>query len=360
MMNKIEIVIGDKKYNVKTDESPEYVKHIETIINDQINTIASTNKRFNEMDKLILSSFVIVDKYIKISKEINDYKKEICDEIQLLKDEKEKAVIDREEALAKSIESNLEKERYKEKLLARDSDREYLNSQIAKLQEKINEQEQQLLKSEILINELKNKNEELEEICEELRNERENFTKEISFMNNTKSSLNGRISKLQLKLNEREQAFVQLEKTIRELRSSNEDKTQKLYNINDDHQKLNLIIESKQKDIESLNNKINALQNKLMEKEEIINSKERSIAEYKNNADALKKKYDLINDEKEKYLEELLETNNDKENLINNINELQEKLNRREAENFQNQLEIDKLKKDNRELMELLEDETSI
>lgn len=359
-MNKIEIVIGDKKYNVKTDESPEYVKHIETIINDQINTIASTNKRFNEMDKLILSSFVIVDKYIKISKEINDYKKEICDEIQLLKDEKEKAVIDREEALAKSIESNLEKERYKEKLLARDSDREYLNSQIAKLQEKINEQEQQLLKSEILINELKNKNEELEEICEELRNERENFTKEISFMNNTKSSLNGRISKLQLKLNEREQAFVQLEKTIRELRSSNEDKTQKLYNINDDHQKLNLIIESKQKDIESLNNKINALQNKLMEKEEIINSKERSIAEYKNNADALKKKYDLINDEKEKYLEELLETNNDKENLINNINELQEKLNRREAENFQNQLEIDKLKKDNRELMELLEDETSI
>lgn len=359
MMNKIEIVIGDKKYNVKTDESPEYVKHIETIINDQINTIASTNKRFNEMDKLILSSFVIVDKYIKISKEINDYKKEICDEIQLLKDEKEKAVIDREEALAKSIESNLEKERYKEKLLARDSDREYLNSQIAKLQEKINEQEQQLLKSEILINELKNKNEELEEICEELRNERENFTKEISFMNNTKSSLNGRISKLQLKLNEREQAFVQLEKTIRELKSSNEDKTQKLYNINDDHQKLNLIIESKQKDIESLNNKINALQNKLMEKEEIINSKERSIAEYKNNADTLKKKYDLINDEKEKYLEELLETNNDKENLINNINELQEKLNRREAENFQNQLEIDKLKKDNRELMELLEDETS-
>jgi len=52
-------------------------------------------------------------------------------------------------------------------------------------------------------------------------------------------------------------------------------------------------------------------------------------------------------------------SNNDKENLINSINELQEKLNRREAENFQNRLEIDKLKKDNRELLELLEEETS-
>lgn len=359
MMNKIEIVIGDKKYNVKTDESPEYVKHIETVINDQINIITNSNKRFNEMDKLILSSFIIVDKYIKLTNEITDYKNEISDEIMLLKEQKEKALLDREEAIAKSSEAVLEKERYREKLLARDNDREYLNSQISKLQDKINEQEQQLLKSEILINELKNKNEELEEICEELRNERENFTKELSFMNNTKSSLNGRISKLQLKLNEREQVVSQLEKTIRDLKSSNEDKTQRLYNINDDHQKLNLIIESKQKDIESLNNKIIALQNKLNEKDEIISNKDKAIADYKNNADTLKKKYDSINDEKEKYLEELLMINNDKENLINSINELQEKVNRKESENFQNQLEIDKLKKDNRELLELLEEETS-
>lgn len=360
MMNKIEIIIGDKKFNVKTDESPEYVKHIETVINDQINQIANSNKRFNEMDKLILSSFVIVDKYIKLSNEVTDYKNSISDEIKQLKEQKERALLEREEALSKSSEAVLDKERYREKLLARDNDREYLNSQIEKLQDKISEQEQQLLKSEVLINELKIKNEDLEEICEELRNERENFTKEISFMNNTKSSLNGRISKLQLKLNEREQVVAQLERTIRELKSSNEDKTQRLYNINDDHQKLNLMIESKQKEIDSLNNKINALQNKINEKDEIISNKEKSVAEYRNNADLLKKKYDSINDEKEKYLEELLMINNDKENLINSINELQEKLNRKEAENFQNRLEIDKLKKDNRELLELLEEETSI
>lgn len=360
MMNKIEIIIGDKKFNVKTDESPEYVKHIETVINDQINQIANSNKRFNEMDKLILSSFVIVDKYIKLSNEVTDYKNSISDEIKQLKEQKERALLEREEALSKSSEAVLDKERYREKLLARDNDREYLNSQIEKLQDKISEQEQQLLKSEVLINELKIKNEDLEEICEELRNERENFTKEISFMNNTKSSLNGRISKLQLKLNEREQVVAQLERTIRELKSSNEDKTQRLYNINDDHQKLNLMIESKQKEIDSLNNKINALQNKINEKDEIISNKEKSAAEYRNNADLLKKKYDSINDEKEKYLEELLMINNDKENLINSINELQEKLNRKEAENFQNRLEIDKLKKDNRELLELLEEETSI
>ena len=90
-MNKVEIVIGDKKYNVKTDESPEYVRKIESILNDQINIIASQNKRFNDIDKLILSSFVIVDKYMKLSNEVMDYKKEICEEIQSLKEAKETA-----------------------------------------------------------------------------------------------------------------------------------------------------------------------------------------------------------------------------------------------------------------------------
>ncbi len=358
-MNKVEIVIGDKKYNVRTDESPEYVKHIENIINNQINQISGSNKRFNEMDKLILSSFVIADKYIKLSNEVSDYRNELSEEIKLLKEQREKALLDKEDALAKTSEAVLEKERYREKLLARDNDREYLNTQIDKLQDKTNEQDQQLLKSEILINELKLKNEELEEICQGLRDERENFMKEISFMNNTKSSLNGRISKLQLKLNEREQVVAQLEKSIRELKSSNEDKTQKIYNISDDHEKLNLIIETKQKEIDSLNNKILTLQNKLNEKDEVILGKDRSVSEQKNHVEQLEKNYDIINDEKEKYLEELLMSNNDKENLINSINELQEKLNRREAENFQNRLEIDKLKKDNRELLELLEEETS-
>ena len=358
-MNKIEILIGDKKYNVKTDESPEYVKNIETILNDQINTIASSNKRFNDLDKLILASFVIVDKYVKLTKEINDYKKDICDEIQLLKEEKIKAVQEKEEIIEKSSEAVLEKERYKEKLLARDSDRDYLNSQISKLQGKTSEQEQQLIKSELLINELKIKNEELNEVCEELTKERENFTKEINFMNNTKSSLNGRISKLQLKLNEREQTVLKLEKTIRELKSSNDDKSQKIYNYNDDQQKMNLMIESKQNDIDSLNNKVNTLQNRINDKDNVINNKDKAINELKSNADELKKKYEDINDEKEKYLEELLMINNDKENLVNSINELQDKLNRKETENFQNQLEINKLKHDNKELLELLEEETS-
>ena len=212
----------------------------------------------------------------------------------------------------------------------------------------------------MLINELKNKNEELEESLEELRMERENFTKELSFMNNTKSSLNGRISKLQLKLNEKEQSILQLEKTIRDLKSTGDEKSQKIYNVNDENQKLNLIIESKQSDIESLNNKINALQNKIYEKDSIINGKDKTIADYKYSNDELKKKYDTINDEREKYLEELLMLNNDKENLVNSINEIQEKLNRKEAENFQNQLEITNLKKDNMELLALLDKETSI
>lgn len=358
-MNKIEIVIGDKKYNVKTDESPEYVRKIESVLNDQINIIANQNKRFNDIDKLILSSFVIVDKYMKLTNEVLEYKKEICEEIQALKEAKESADKEREETANKAAEAIIEKERFKEKLLARDNDREYLNLQISKLQERVSEQEQQLLKSEMLINELKLKNEELNEITDELSKERENFTKEISFMNNTKSSLNGRISKLQLKLNEKEQEVIKLEKNIRELKSTIDDKSQKLFNFSDEQQKMNLLVEAKEKDIDSLINKINLLQNKLNEKDQIISSKDKLIIDLKNHENLLKEKYESINDEKEKYLEELLMINSDKESLINNMNQLQEKLNRKEAENFQNQLEINQLKKENAELLELLDEETA-
>ncbi|MDD2397790.1 MAG: hypothetical protein PHE31_07355 [Tissierellia bacterium] len=358
-MNKVEIIIGDKKYNVKTDESPEYVKKIESVLNNQINIIANQNKRFNDIDKLILSSFVVIDRYLKLSDEIVEYKKDMCEEIQNLKEAKESSEKEREESVNKTADAIIEKERFKEKLLARDNDREYLNSQITKLQERVSEQEQQLLKSEMLINELKLKNEELIEDNDELSKERENFTKEINFMNNTKSSLNGRISKLQLKLNEKEQELIKLEKSIRDLKSSVDDKSQKLYNFSDEQQKMNLLVDSKEKDIDSLINKINLLQNKLNDKDETIASKDKLINDLKGNEDVIKEKYESINEEKEKYLEELLMINSDKESLINNINQLQEKLNRKEAENFQNQLEINKLKKDNMDLMELLDEETA-
>jgi len=358
-MNKIEIVIGDKKYNVRTDESPEYVRKLESVLNNQINITANQNKRFNDIDKLILSSFVIIDKYMKLSDEFLEYKKEICEEIQALKEAKESSDKEKEEVANKAAEAVIEKERFKEKLLAKDNDREYLNSQILKLQERVSEQEQQLIKSEMLINELKLKNEELNETNEELSNERENFTKEISFMNNTKSSLNGRISKLQLKLNEKEQEVIKLEKNIRELKGSIDDKSQKIFNFSDEQQKMNLLIEAKGKDIESLMNKINLLQSKINDKDQVISSRDKSISDLKDNEDLLKEKYESINDEKEKYLEELLMINSEKESLINNVNQLQEKLNRKEAERFRNQLEINELKKENAELMELLDEETA-
>lgn len=358
-MNKIEIIIVDKKYNVKTDESPDYVKKIENVLNEQINLIAAQNKRFNDIDKLILSSFVIVDKYIKLSNEVKDYKNEIYEEIQALKEARDKAYKEKEDAVTKAAESVIEKEKFKEKLLARDGDREYLNSQILKLQERVNEQEQQLLKSGLLINELKTKNEELNYTCDELISEKENLTKEMNFMNNTKSSLNGRISKLQLKLNEKEQETMKLENTIRELKDSIDNNSKEIFNFGDEKKNLNLLVESKQKDIDSLINKINLLQNKLNDKDEALLSKDKTIDELKNNAVLIKEKYEEINSEKEKYLEELLMINSDKESLINNTNQLQEKLNRKEAENFQNQLEISQLKKEISELMELLDEETA-
>jgi len=359
-MHKVEIIIGGKKYNVTTDENPTYVKKIENVLNEQINLIANSNKRFNDIDKLILSSFVVTDKYIKITDEISELKKEIYHEIQTLKEKNEETIKEKEEVLSKFDALNQERDNYKEKLSIKDNDREYLNSLIAKLQDKNNEADDQLLKSELLINELKNKNEELNEINENLMKERENFTKELSYMNNTKSSLNGRISKLQLKLNEKEQYITELEKNIKEVKKSNDNSLIKIDNLNEEINQLNLSLELKSKDISSLNSKITLMQQKLNEKDETVILRDKIVNDLKRSNEELKQKYESINEEKEKYLEELLMINNDKESLISKINQLQEKLNRKEAENFQNELEISKLKKENRDLVDLLEEETTV
>ncbi len=129
-MNKIEIVIGDKKYNVKTDESPEYVKNIETVLNDQINSIANANTRCNERDKMIclqLWLWII----FKLSKEAIDYRKEINDEYSFWR-EKLKALQEKDEAFVKSSKQCL-KMKDTEKNFLQGTWREYLHSQISKL-----------------------------------------------------------------------------------------------------------------------------------------------------------------------------------------------------------------------------------
>jgi uncharacterized protein VirK/YbjX len=102
-----------------------------------------------------------------------------------------------------------------------------------------------------------------------------------------------------------------------------------------------------------------AIKNKLKETVEALAAKDKLINELKNNVEVLKVKFESVNDEKERYLEELLMVNSDKESIISSINQLQEKLSKKEAENFQSRLEIDRLKKENAELMELLEEATA-
>ncbi len=101
------------------------------------------------------------------------------------------------------------------------------------------------------------------------------------------------------------------------------------------------------------------MKQKLTEKDEIIGQNYKFIEELKILKDEINKKHDRVGNEKEKYLEELLLANSEIENLKFSINEMNERLNRKEAENYQNSVYIEELKKENSELMVLLDAETS-
>lgn len=365
-MNKIEVTINGSKYNVRTDESADYVKRVEKVLNDHINEVSSANRRFSDNDKLMLSSFVITEKYIRAVSGVDELKEQAYAKIQEFRDALAQAESGSEDLKRELESAQAEKDNYREKLLAKDSDREYLNSQISKLQDKINELEQELKQSEILINDLKVKNEELLERCDTFVKERESFTKELNFANNTKSSLNGRISKLQIKLNEKEQLINQYEKTIKDLRGVNEELSLKVEYLNEENKKNTINVQSMNQDKDYLNSKISQLQQKINDRDAEIQSRDNAILSLKDELEEAAERYEAVNEEKEKYLEEILMANGDKEGLTSHVTEMQEKLNRKESELFQNEIHINELKKENDELkrenadlMKLLDEETS-
>lgn len=87
-----------------------------------------------------------------------------------------------------------------------------------------------------------------------------------------------------------------------------------------------------------------------------------SKTEMEKNALELKKvknEYDKVCDEKEKYLEELLVKNSEKELLEDKLREYEKKLSLNKEEIFQLEIQIEELKRANKELEELLELETT-
>lgn len=357
-MNVIEINIGSRVFTVKTDENDEHVKKVEKIINEHLDMFAM-NRKYNEAEKLIIASFTISDKYLKLLKEVNELKEEYKFQIQESK-EKIISLYKENEELRNKIDSIIkEKEELSTVLNLQKDNQEKSFSTIENLEKLLSEKEQRQIQIEIELEELRTQTDSLNEKCLELSSDREKFLSNLSKAEQEKNELNSRISKMLSRLNEKDKTISDNELVISQNKKTINDLSQKLNVVNDSTKKSSDSIKALEDENDKLTYEISTMKQKLAEKDDIIGQNYKFIEELKILKDEISKKHDRVGNEKEKYLEELLLANSEIESLKFSINEMNEKLNRKEAENYQNSVYIEELKKENSELMGLLDAETS-
>lgn len=357
-MNVIEINIGNRVFTVKTDENNEHVKKVENLINEQLNMYAM-NKKYNEAEKLIIASFTITDKYLKLLKEFDELKEENRSQIQESK-EKIISIYKENEELRNKIDSIIkEKEEFSAMLKLQKDNQEKSSSTIASLEKALSEKEQRQVQIEIELEELRTQTDSLNEKCLELSTDREKFLNDLSKAEQEKNELNSRISRMLSRLNEKDKTISDNELAMSQNKKTINDLSQKLNTFNDSTKKSSETIKVLEDENDKLNDEISIIKQKLIEKDQEIGQNYKFIEELKILKDELNKKHDRAGNEKEKYLEELLLANSEIENLKFSINEMNERLNRKEAENYQNSVYIEQLKKENSDLMGLLDSETS-
>lgn len=357
-MNVIEINIGNRAFTVKTNENDEHVKKVERLINEQLDVFASYRK-YNEAEKLIIASFTISDKYLKAIKELDDLKEEYKSQIQESK-EKIISLYKENEELRSNIEILSKEKDELNTLLEIQKDIQNKNAyKIDDLEKLLGEKDHRNVQLEMELRELRTQTDGLNEKCSELSVDRENFLKDLSKSEKEKNELNSRISKMLARLNEKDKIISDNEITISQNKKTINDLNQKLNTLNDSSKKSSGSIKILEDERNKLIDEIELTKQKLAEKDETIGQNYKYIEELKILKDEISKRHDRVSDEKEKYLEELLLANSEIENLRFSINEMNEKLNRKEAENYQNSVYIEELKKENNELMSLLEEETS-
>ena len=358
-MNVIEVNIGNRTFTVKTDENDEHVKKVEKLINEQLDVFAVNNRKYNEAEKLIIASFTISDKYVKLLKELSEVKEDYKMQIQESK-ERIISLYKENEELRRKIDSILTEKEELDTLLKSQKDSQQINSsKINDLKKLLSEKEKSLVQIEIELEELRRQTDSLNEKCTELSFDREKFLKDLSEAEVEKNELNSRISKMLNKLNEKDKTISQNELTISQNKKSINELSQKLNIINDGTRKSSDTIKNLEDEKNKLINEIDAMKQKMAEKDEMIGQNYKFIEELKILKEEIGKRHDRVSDEKEKYLEELLLANSEIENLKFSMNEMNERLNRKEAENYQNLVYIEELKKENNELLNLLDEETS-
>lgn len=113
-MNKVTVDINGIEYNLKGEETEEYLIKLAKQVDEKIKKILSLNDKLSTASASILTAINFADEYLKISEELNDIKAELSvakeenyknkEKIEILKNEGKDLKISLQDSKRKIIE----------------------------------------------------------------------------------------------------------------------------------------------------------------------------------------------------------------------------------------------------------------
>ncbi|NBI05454.1 cell division protein ZapA [Senegalia massiliensis] len=150
---KVIVKINGQDYTVIGEESEEYINHIANYIDSKMKEIINKNNKFSQSMAAILTAFTITDEYYKVKLDLEDLKEEIkepLEELDRVKSENSELNIE-----AKKLKSERDEVREELYNVKKQNDK---NSTLAKdLKDSLQLKEKELEESEKMINGLQNK-----------------------------------------------------------------------------------------------------------------------------------------------------------------------------------------------------------
>src|SRR6056297_1979076 len=161
-LKNIEVVISGQKFKVQSDESKEYIKKIEEMINKKIDNFKDSNKKFDNYSSLVFTSFLLADKYLKLVdklEEVEDNKiklseiKGMKNQLQNYKDKIVKLEEEKEENLQELVQKNNDYNKMKNKIDEYKKELEEKDDELAITKDILDETEKRVkeLKKELFI-----------------------------------------------------------------------------------------------------------------------------------------------------------------------------------------------------------------
>lgn len=150
---KVIVNINGQDFTVVGNETEEYVRMIAKFVDEKIKEIVKKNDKLSQSMSAVLAAFNIADKFYKNEMELNQLKEEVVEPLKELENIRNELDLKNERLVALKSDCDT----YKDELLQSKREIEFLNRKLRQKDDFLKLKEDELTRTQKMINELQNK-----------------------------------------------------------------------------------------------------------------------------------------------------------------------------------------------------------